>query len=267
MSTDRKVYMKEWRAKNREKIKLRKKAYREKNAAKIYARRKRWRDKRQAEMPPEQLLAERSRLNEKAKRRWKEMPPEQRKEHNARRREYYHATKDRQRAYLRQYYHANKEKHGVGPNAAPKQRELKRARCSRYRETHREEIRAGNKVYRDNLGPAARRRDFIKGVLWYEENGAAELARRKLGRQQKLLMATRIKQESGCVVCGYDTSAKALHFHHTDPAAKWMNVSTLIGSACSPKSMLAETEKCEVLCANCHYEVHAGVTELPREKR
>jgi hypothetical protein len=59
-----------------------------------------------------------------------------------------------------------------------------------------------------------------------------------------------LKLERGCAECGYRGHPAALDFHHTDPAGKRATVSRL--SHGSREEVLAEIEKCEVLCANCH---------------
>jgi transposase len=65
-----------------------------------------------------------------------------------------------------------------------------------------------------------------------------------------------------CVLCGYDRSAAALQFHHTDPAAKAFGIAGR-GVARSLEAALAEARKCVLLCATCHAEVEAGVATLP----
>jgi len=57
-----------------------------------------------------------------------------------------------------------------------------------------------------------------------------------------------------CVRCGYDNSYAALQFHHKDDSKEFG-----IGSKVrSIEYMKAEVDKCELLCANCHAEHHAG---------
>ena len=74
----------------------------------------------------------------------------------------------------------------------------------------------------------------------------------------------RLVEEAGgvCVTCGYDRSAGALHFHHLDPAEKSFGLGVR-GITRSIADLRAEAAKCVLLCANCHAEVEAGVTELP----
>ena len=56
-----------------------------------------------------------------------------------------------------------------------------------------------------------------------------------------------------CVVCGYDKSIRALHFHHLDLKEKLFRVS--VGSV-SKELLLKESEKCILVCSNCHCEIH-----------
>jgi hypothetical protein len=65
-----------------------------------------------------------------------------------------------------------------------------------------------------------------------------------------------------CVLCGYDRSPAALHFHHLDPALKQFHLSRE-GVTRSIKAAQAEASKCVLLCANCHAEVEFGVATIP----
>jgi hypothetical protein len=62
-----------------------------------------------------------------------------------------------------------------------------------------------------------------------------------------------------CSACGYDTSKRALTFHHRDPSQKDFTIS---GNHClSWKRVKAELDKCELLCMNCHMEEHERLDE------
>jgi predicted HNH restriction endonuclease len=58
-----------------------------------------------------------------------------------------------------------------------------------------------------------------------------------------------------CRICGYDKCIAAFDFHHIDPMEKDFNIS----SATSWEKAKAELDKCELLCSNCHREVHDGL--------
>lgn len=63
-----------------------------------------------------------------------------------------------------------------------------------------------------------------------------------------------------CQLCGYNKCVEALDFHHLDPDTKDLNLSS--GRGFSFKRAKAELDKCILLCANCHREVHSEVTEI-----
>ena len=57
-----------------------------------------------------------------------------------------------------------------------------------------------------------------------------------------------------CVRCGYDKCQSALELHHRDPSEKEFMLSR---SNNKPFDLLCEeADKCDLLCANCHREVH-----------
>ena len=64
-----------------------------------------------------------------------------------------------------------------------------------------------------------------------------------------------------CSSCGYDKSIAALDFHHLDPSKKENNLTTFFhlnrpkNNILHPKT-IAELDKCVLLCANCHRELH-----------
>jgi hypothetical protein len=59
-----------------------------------------------------------------------------------------------------------------------------------------------------------------------------------------------------CSRCGYDRCAEALEIHHLESNEKDFGISAR-GYTRSWKSVRVELEKCKLLCANCHREVHA----------
>ncbi|MBI4447784.1 hypothetical protein HY643_02295 [Candidatus Woesearchaeota archaeon] len=58
-----------------------------------------------------------------------------------------------------------------------------------------------------------------------------------------------------CKRCGYDKYPEVLEFHHRDPAQKDFNISKK-GHCRSWKRVEKEIKKCDLLCANCHREIH-----------
>ena len=62
-----------------------------------------------------------------------------------------------------------------------------------------------------------------------------------------------------CQICGYNKCQDALEFHHLDPSKKDYNVS---GGTKSFNTLKSEVDKCILVCANCHREIHSGITKL-----
>ena len=61
-----------------------------------------------------------------------------------------------------------------------------------------------------------------------------------------------------CQRCGYDKSLSALQFHHKDPAIKSFGLAAS-GNTRSWEEYWNEAQKCELLCANCHAELHNDI--------
>jgi len=64
-----------------------------------------------------------------------------------------------------------------------------------------------------------------------------------------------------CVECGYKKSYTALEFHHTDPSKKDFNIA-LYHCHTFGNKIKEELDKCILVCANCHREIHAGIRIL-----
>lgn len=75
---------------------------------------------------------------------------------------------------------------------------------------------------------------------------------RRNGRKEEL-----IKLKGGaCRHCDYQKSASALVFHHRDGTTKEFNISGNNLNKMSWDMLRAESEKCDLVCANCHAEIH-----------
>ncbi len=59
-----------------------------------------------------------------------------------------------------------------------------------------------------------------------------------------------------CEICGYSNSIHALTFHHKDPSSKLIKVTTRECANNKFETLLNEIEKCQLLCFNCHMELH-----------
>lgn len=87
---------------------------------------------------------------------------------------------------------------------------------------------------------------------------------RAVAKRRKKLKAMAIVYKGGkCVICGYNRCVNALDFHHLNPDEKGFGLSVK-GLTRAWSRIKAETDKCVLICANCHREIHAGITQLPR---
>lgn len=59
-----------------------------------------------------------------------------------------------------------------------------------------------------------------------------------------------------CSKCGYNKCIDALEFHHIDSTTKKFSISNTGNHGID--DLKKEAEKCIILCANCHREVHAN---------
>ena len=82
-------------------------------------------------------------------------------------------------------------------------------------------------------------------------------------RKDKVAYLRSVK-EKGCVICGYKICINALVFHHIDPSTKYKSPNpykrdfyTMTNN--SWRRLRAEVDKCIVVCANCHAEIHIGL--------
>ncbi|MDO8590725.1 MAG: hypothetical protein Q7R65_01965 [bacterium] len=83
-------------------------------------------------------------------------------------------------------------------------------------------------------------------------------------RRKKLREMARESQGGKCMICGYNRCAAALDFHHRNPKQKDFSLSVR-GLTRSWEKIQKEIKKCVLICANCHREIHAGITQLPKE--
>lgn len=80
------------------------------------------------------------------------------------------------------------------------------------------------------------------------------VSQQQRGRQRKQLL---IQRKGGrCERCGYRRNEAALAFHHLEPADKSFPLDIRHCSDTSWDALLAEARKCQLLCLNCHAEIH-----------
>lgn len=82
-------------------------------------------------------------------------------------------------------------------------------------------------------------------------------------RDKTKLMAIAYKGGK-CQCCGYNKCNSALEFHHINSEEKDFGISAK-GYTRSWESIKKELNKCVLVCANCHREIHEELIPCPQE--
>ena len=81
---------------------------------------------------------------------------------------------------------------------------------------------------------------------------ATQILSRQLENKKKA-----IEYKGGkCIRCGYHGFYGALEFHHIDPKSKTRDIGTQRKQNLQFEDWKEELDKCELVCANCHREIH-----------
>lgn len=150
--------------------------------------------------------------------------------------------------YYKKYYEKNKEK--------------LQKQSKEYRSINAEKIRQAKKKYGSR--PEVKQHKKEINAQDYLKNREKVLLRQETRRKERLDFINGIALKYGCQNkdCGWDAELLGLQleFHHYDPLTKITEVSTLDSS--TYEKIIAEINKCVVLCKNCHALFHAGFVNL-----
>jgi hypothetical protein len=80
-------------------------------------------------------------------------------------------------------------------------------------------------------------------------------------RRKKVKELAAAYKGGGCKICGYNKCIEALEFHHLNPDEKDFTIASG-GKTVSWDTIKKEIDKCILLCANCHRELHSGLITL-----
>jgi len=97
----------------------------------------------------------------------------------------------------------------------------------------------------------ADRAEYIKAAVSKRRNKIKQLAIKYLG--------------GACQICGYNRTVTALDFHHRNSKVKEFGLAQ-DGLTRSWKRTRKELDKRVLLGANCHREIHAGISAASRRK-
>jgi hypothetical protein len=104
------------------------------------------------------------------------------------------------------------------------------------------ENKVQKKAYRKRMKDPIRKMKHNKSTAEY-------VAKQRLLTKQK---AVELKGGK-CSACGYSKNLNALDFHHVDPTQKEFAIYSCIVW----EKVEKELQKCVLLCANCHREIHS----------
>jgi L-lactate utilization protein LutB len=90
---------------------------------------------------------------------------------------------------------------------------------------------------------------------YYEVNREQIRANTDRNRRDRLEWLRNLKLTLKCSRCG-ESHPACLDFHHLDPKTKEGLIGQMANRGLSEQRILAEIEKCIVLCANCHRKEH-----------
>ena len=89
-------------------------------------------------------------------------------------------------------------------------------------------------------------------VRYNKRHGYADAKRRY---RERRAWWREIRSQYSCQECG-EAHPATLDFHHRDPSQKLFTIAAAAASRMAKEKVLAEIEKCDVLCANCHRKLH-----------
>jgi len=127
-----------------------------------------------------------------------------------------------------------------------------------YRQTSK------NKGWRKEYELTPKRKDECR--IWrqtssryksYRKRYMKEYKRKRIEMWREFLFS--LEYTTRCSRCGYNRCISAIEFHHINPEEKKFNISNIFVRSYNATNiilLLEELEKCEVLCANCHRELH-----------
>jgi len=87
-------------------------------------------------------------------------------------------------------------------------------------------------------------------------NGGVAVAENLKGRRERVKRELLELRGGKCSSCGYSRAQSALCFHHRSPEDKEFNISGSNLTRIARERLEAEVLKADVLCLNCHAELH-----------
>ena len=128
---------------------------------------------------------------------------------------------------------------------------LRCSMCAEYKTMEQfafADMKIGSRQYNCRVCHAAyRRTHYLANKPDYIRRAIAEIGRR---REQNRREIYAYLQTHPCIDCG-EGDVLVLEFDHRDPQLKWKAIGVLVVNRRWPR-VLAEIQKCDVRCVNCH---------------
>ena len=102
-------------------------------------------------------------------------------------------------------------------------------------------------------------RRAVRVASYYRDHERGKTRDRENKRWMKRDVIKKLGLKAQCYRCGYDRYIGALDFHHRDPTQKDLRMSN---NSVGFDRLVEEAKKCDLICANCHREVHS---EMPQK--
>jgi len=141
-------------------------------------------------------------------------------------------------------------------------KELKERCCENedcIKDNEKEKIKeAKRKYYNKNIKKTTKKfkKQDAENSRNYRKSHKEQLNKRKRARNRETRdWLDNIKKSKKCSKCKQD-KYYILDFHHLDPNEKDKGISQAVNCGYSKKRIMAEIDKCIVLCRNCHGEIH-----------
>lgn len=93
---------------------------------------------------------------------------------------------------------------------------------------------------------------------WHEKS--KDTIKKTLYKKAYIRKLNLIKEKGGhCQICGYNKSIRVLSFHHRNPEEKLFGLSLNNLWSKSLEAIQLESEKCDLVCLNCHAEIEEKI--------
>lgn len=109
--------------------------------------------------------------------------------------------------------------------------------------------------YKDNHSPEAResrRKASARYALRHPERAKKQRMNWKAQQAKKMRQVVIEAKIVPCMDCGERYPHYVMDFDHRDPETKVMSIANMVGQQVGVNALLAELEKCDVVCSNCH---------------